>query len=71
MQRNNPETQWVDVFFQATTWLGDITNKESHKCDDLSWFDMNALPENTIPYIKQAIEAIRANTIYSEYGWTS
>ena len=71
MHRNNPETQWVDVFFQATTWLGDITNKEPHKCDDLSWFDLNALPENTIPYIKQAIEAIRANTIYSEYGWTS
>lgn len=69
MHRENPETQWVDVFFQTKKWVGEIINREPHKCDDLSWFDLDALPKNTIPYIKQAIEAIRANTIYSEYGW--
>ncbi|MEL7269575.1 MAG: NUDIX domain-containing protein [Bacteroidota bacterium] len=69
MHRNNPETQWVDVFFLANTWSGTITNKEPHKCDDLSWFDLDALPKNTVPYIKQAIEAIKENCCYSEYDW--
>jgi 8-oxo-dGTP diphosphatase len=59
----------VDVFFIAETWEGEITNKEPHKCDDLSWFDMDELPENVIPYIKQAIDRIRNGENYSEHGW--
>lgn len=51
-----------------------MINKVSHKAaylilDDLSWFDLDALPKNTIPYIKQAIEAIKHNNFYSEFGW--
>ena len=42
---------------------------EPHKCDDLSWFDLNDLPENVIPYIKQAIQNILNKEIYSEFGW--
>ncbi|MEM8845488.1 MAG: NUDIX domain-containing protein [Bacteroidota bacterium] len=69
MHRNNPETQWVDVFFQSTKWSGEITNREPHKCDDLSWFDLDALPNNTVEYVKQAIEAIKNDCFYSEHGW--
>jgi len=39
---------------------------ESDKCDDLSWFELNNLPKNIIPYIKQAIDCISNNIIYSE-----
>ena len=39
---------------------------ELDKCNDLSWFDINNLPENMVPYIKQAIECITNNIIYSE-----
>lgn len=59
----------VDVFFVAEKWDGEIVNKEPHKCDDLSWFDLDDIPENTIPYIKQAIEGIRDRVYYSEHGW--
>ena len=59
----------VDVFFIAKKWDGEITNKEPYKCDDLSWFELDDIPENVIPYIKQAIEEIKNNIYYSEYGW--
>ena len=59
----------VDVFLEATEWDGDMENREPHKCDDLSWFDMADLPENIIPYIRSAVECIRDGVFYSEYGW--
>jgi 8-oxo-dGTP pyrophosphatase MutT (NUDIX family) len=59
----------VDVFFIAEKWSGQIQNREPHKCDDLSWFDLDNIPENVIPYIKQAISKIRDEVYYSEHGW--
>ena len=59
----------IDVFFVVEEWDGKIENKEPNKCDDLSWFDLNSLPDNIIPYIKQAIDYIKDNIFYSEHGW--
>ena len=72
MQRITNEEQnneRVDIFFTAEKWESEIENKELNKCDDLSWFDLNNVPENTIPFIKHAIENIKNKIIYSEYGW--
>lgn len=63
------DNERIDVFFVATHWEGEICNKEPHKCDDLSWFDLNSIPENVIPYIRQAIDSIKNKIIYSEHGW--
>lgn len=64
---NNNER--IDMFFIAKKWTGKIENKEINKCDDLSWFDLDNIPENTISYIKQAISCIKNNIFYSEHGW--
>ena len=72
MQRDSHEKEngdRVDVFFTAQKWEGDIVNKESHKCDDLSWHDLDNLPENIIPYVQYALNCIKNNVFYSEYGW--
>lgn len=72
MHRNSGTTQnheRIDIFFVTERWGGEVINKEPHKCDDLSWFDRDALPENVIPYVRFAIENIRKNVFYSEYGW--
>ncbi len=61
------EDERVDFFFTAEKWEGEIINTEPDKCDDLSWFPLEALPSNTIPYIKYAIECIRKGVTYSEY----
>jgi ADP-ribose pyrophosphatase YjhB (NUDIX family) len=59
----------IDIFITAEDWEGEITNTEPHKCDDLSWFPLNQLPENTIPYIRQALECYQKNIFYSEHGF--
>lgn len=72
MHRNSgteENNERVDVFFVAEKWDGEIENKEPNKCDDLSWFGLNNLPDNIIPYVKQAIDCIKNKVFYSEYGW--
>lgn len=72
MHRNSgtaEKNERIDVFFVAEKWRGEIANKEPHKCNDLSWFDRDNLPENIISYVKHAIENIRNNIFYCEYGW--
>ena len=59
----------IDFFFVAKKWKDTPKNNEPEKCDDLQWFDLDALPKNTIPYIKTAIENYRSKIIFSEYGW--
>lgn len=63
------QNQRIDVFFTACKWTGEIRNMEPHKCDDLSWFDLNAIPENTISYIRKVLENLKTAGFYSEYGW--
>ncbi len=59
----------MDFFF--TTKKRGITpdNREPHKADDLRWFPLAQMPENTIPYIRAAIENFQKGIIYSEFGW--
>ena len=59
----------IDFFFIADSWEGEITNMEPQKCDDLSWFDINKLPSNTIPYIKRAIGNYISDVQFDVYGW--
>ena len=59
----------VELFFTAKKWEGEITNMEPEKCDDLSWFPLDHLPENTIPYIRTVIEAYTKGETYVEVGW--
>ena len=62
------KTNYVDFYFEVTKWSGEITNTEPDKCDDLRWFPIDELPENTIPYIRQAIECYQKGELYSEWG---
>ncbi len=59
----------VDYFFTARIASGVVKNMEPAKCDDLSWFPLDRLPVNTIPYIRSAIGHAHSGKIYSEFGW--
>lgn len=56
----------LDFFFTVRRWEGRVEIKEPDKCDDLSWFQIDRMPEATLPYIRRAIEQIRARVGFSE-----
>lgn len=59
----------VDFFVHIRAWDEELFNAEPDKCDELRWCDMDALPENTIPYVKQAIQNFRDGVVFEEFGW--
>lgn len=58
----------IHIYFLATEREWEIQNMEPHKCDELSRFDINHLPENMLDCVKASIENIRNKTFYSEFG---
>lgn len=60
----------IDFFLVATTWAGEITNREPHKCDQLTWVDLDALPANVIPYVRRAIDNYRHGRWFDSFGWS-
>lgn len=46
----------VEVFLLCRNWIGEIENKEPHKCEKLAFFEKGRLPEPMAPYITQAIK---------------
>lgn len=69
MHRKAAQDERFDIFMMARAHEGEVQNKEPEKCDDLSWFPLEALPENTIDYIRVALRHVQSGTCYSEYGW--
>lgn len=69
MHHFRPEREYFDIYLKADKWEGEVCNMEEHKCDDLSWFDLNSLPDNLIPEVRQALENIKTNDFYSEFGF--
>ena len=59
----------VDFFVRIRNWEGEPANSEPDKCDELLWVDVNNLPGNTIPYIKQALQNHRQGIYFDEFGW--
>jgi 8-oxo-dGTP diphosphatase len=57
---------YVDFFFTAEKWEGEIQNSESHKHEAVEWFSLENLPSNIVPYIRNVIERIENNISFSE-----
>jgi 8-oxo-dGTP diphosphatase len=65
----NSNDERVDFFFVTDCWSGEIRNSEPHKCDDLSWFSIDNLPSNFIPFVKQALDNYKNRIWFSSHGW--
>lgn len=71
IHRYYPDQEYIDFFFVSKKWSRAPKIMESDKCDDMSWFDLNKLPENLLPYIKEAIENYKKGTSFFESGWNN
>lgn len=70
VHRKYPGGERMDFFVRAREWKGKPRIMEPDKCDDLSWFKINELPANVIPYVRHAISCMqKGKKFYSEFGW--
>ena len=69
MHRQCGDHERADFFFLVSAWQGEAKNLEPNKCDDLVWFPLDQLPQNTIDYIRAAIDCYRKGEKYCEFGW--
>lgn len=65
------DSERVSFFVLAERWRGEVRNMEPDKCDDLAWFDPNALPPNMVPLVRRALENLAAGRFYDSVGWDS
>ncbi|RPI94557.1 MAG: NUDIX domain-containing protein [Chloroflexi bacterium] len=61
------EEERVDFFVHVRQWQGEPLNTEPDKCDELRWVNLDELPENIIPYVKQAIHNHGAGIVFNEF----
>ena len=64
----NKEDERVDFFVHVHQWQGEPFNAEPDKCDDLCWVDINQLPVNVVPYVRQALGNHLAEVPFDEFG---
>ena len=68
MHRMSDEER-IDFFLATRKWMGEVRNMEPQSCDELCWVHPNALPQNTIPYVRQALENYRRGEWFASFGW--
>lgn len=63
MQRTDgtdgPREQRVDWFWTCRSWRGVPSIREPHKCADLRWWPLDALPEVVSPYERVVLDGLR------------
>ena len=57
----------IDLFFVATRWQGEPKVGEPEKCGELRWAALDALPPNTVPYVRAALDHYRQHHTYAEF----
>jgi 8-oxo-dGTP diphosphatase len=59
----------VAFFFTVRQWDGVPENREPHKCSELRWVPLHALPGNLVDYCRSALGDISDGKPFSLYGW--
>jgi len=65
------EDERIDFFLTAARWTGEVTNAEPRQCDELSWHPRDSLPDNVVPYVRQALDNYRRGVWFDSYGWSN
>jgi ADP-ribose pyrophosphatase YjhB (NUDIX family) len=63
------EDERVDFFLSCPLDREEPRNAETAKCSELVWAKLAALPADTIPYVRAAIENFRQGRWFAEFGW--
>lgn len=61
------KSAYIDFYFTAKEWGGKPRNVEPEVCDDLGWFSLDALPEQTVPSVTCALQNYKDGVMFSEF----
>ena len=67
--QNNISLEYLKFFFKVNKYNGIPSIMEPYKNAELLWVDINNLPDNTIPSIKEVIKKIINNVNYFDVGF--
>ena len=56
------------IFFLARAWSGTPRICEPDKCQSINWYTFDELPLNTVPYVANALAAIRTGLTTKQLG---
>ncbi len=63
------DTNRIDFFLRAAAWTGQPQRAEPDKCAELRWCAPGALPADTVPYIRHALNTRQTEPWLIELGW--
>lgn len=64
------QENYLNLFFTTPRYQGIPQIMEKEKCEDLNWFDIDNLPENTIDRIKNVLKNIEKGLLYDDGDFT-
>lgn len=65
------DERWERIYFTilVENFDGIPKNNEPEKCEEIAWFDINNLPENTTPQVKICLKSILEKKYFSEFWY--
>lgn len=60
------QEDYINVFFTVDKYEGTPKIMEPDKCDNLQWFNIDELPENTIMRVKNVLINMQKGIIYDD-----
>lgn len=69
VHRHGDKHERIEFYLTIEKWEGEPLIKEADKCDDVTWFPLNAFPANMVPKTKAAIDHYLNGEMYSEFDW--
>ncbi len=67
--RRGDNNNYFNFYLSCQDFKGDIKNNEPEKCEEIKWFDLNALPQEMIPNDRKAIFNFVHNVSFEEYNF--
>jgi len=61
--------EYIDLYFEATTWQGEPVNAEPDKCSELLWADSDHLPGDVIPAVHTALTSVSRGMHYGSVNF--
>lgn len=69
MHRKSSDAEYIDFFLEVKKYSGILKNNEEDKCDEIKWFSIDSLPENTLTYVKEVFKLISEGKNFSSFGF--